>query len=431
MKTSITRRRFLGGTAATLGFWMGGCGSRAIPGTGRLNVGIIGCTGQGGSDRNDLLDTQLVNIVALCDVDEQARNHALRMAPKARLYSDYRKMLEQKDIDAVVVATPDHTHACATLAALRSGRHVYCEKPLAHSIEECRVMTQTAQQLKLVTQLGTQIHAGSNYRRVVEIIQSGAIGTVHEAHVFVDASWSQDRPAQLGVPAPAGFDWNLWLGPARQREYSPDYQPLIWRRWWSFGNGALGDFGCHYIDLPNWALKLPPPSRVRAHGPPVHSEWCPPWLELEYEFPARGELPAVKLFWYDGGRRPEIPKDLDPREWPSGVLFVGDGGQLMADYGNLRLLPEQQFKDFQPPTPTIPPSVGHHKEWVVACLNNQPLAPLCNFSYGGPLTESVLLGAVAYRCGRAIEWDSEKLTAVNAPETQHFIRSEYRKGWEL
>jgi len=421
-----------------MGYWVAMRYARGQEGTSssdKLNVALVGTAHRAGDDMNDLEKTGIVNFVALCDIDDHFLGAASRRFPKAKTYTDFRQMLEQKDIDAVMCGTPDHMHAWVTLAAMRSGRNVYCEKPLAHSLEEVRLVQETAHKLGRVTQMGTQIHAEPNYRRVVEIIQSGAIGPVNEVHVYISKNWFQDKPARLGMAPPSYIHWDQWLGPVPERPYSPDYLPETWRRWWAFGEGTIGDMACHYVDLPKWALKLGVPTKVRSEGPPVHIDWCPEYLHVEYEFPARGDMPAVKLTWSDGGHKPEVVSDtlkqLSKERWPDGVLFIGEKGMLLADYTRHRLLPHDQFKDYKPPEHTIPPSIGHHKEWVIACMKNEPLAPLCNFSYSAPLTEAVLLGAVAYRSGQPLEWDSENLKATNCPDADQFLRLRYRKGWNL
>ena len=437
MHRSVNRREFLKGTAAaTVGFWVANQYARGQAGTStgdKLNIAVIGVANRGGDNIDELEKSKVANLVALCDVDGNFLASAAKRFPKAKTYSDWRRMLDQKDIDAVLVATPDFMHAWATLAALRSGRHVYCEKPLAHSIQEVRLVTETARRENKVTQMGTQIHAGANYRRVVELIQGGAIGAVNEVHVFIPKSWSQDRPAREGVPVPPHLHWSLWLGPIPPRPYSPDYLPAVWRRWWAFGEGTLGDMACHYVDLPKWALNLGAPTKVSAEGPPVHPEWCPQWLQVNYEFPARGEHPPVKLTWYDGGKRPQLLEDLkiDKKRWPDGILFMGERGQLITNYDRHRLLPEEKYKDFTPPPHTIPESAGHHKEWILACMKNDPTAPLCNFSYSGPLSEAVLLGTIAYRTGQELEWDSEQITVKNVAGAEQFIKLKYRQGWVL
>src|SRR5207249_2732578 len=299
---------------------------------------------------DDLKEVSSENIVALCDIDDRYLDAAKQKYPRAKTYNDFRRLLDQRDIDAIVVGTPDHTHAVAAVAALKSGRHVYCEKPLARTVSETRIITDTARKQNRVTQIGTQIHAGSNYRRVVELVQSGAIGPVSEVHVWVSATYGgKDLPKET-PPVPPNLHYDLWLGPLDYLPYSPEYLPFKWRNWWAFGGGALADFGCHYMDLPHWALGLRAPlSAEVVAGPPVHPESTPPWLILRYEHPARGDKPPVKLFWYHGGKRPEPPvlsAELGEKWKGGGVLFIGSKGNLLADYGNHVLLPEKDFAGF-------------------------------------------------------------------------------------
>jgi predicted dehydrogenase len=320
--------------------------------------------------------------------------------------------------------------------ALRMGKHVYCEKPLAHSVYETRLVTDTARQQKRTTQLGTQIHAGDNYRRVVELVQSGLIGQVGEVHVWVAVNYGKGlaRPSDT-PPVPETLNWDLWIGPAPMRPYHPCYHPKAWRSWWDFGCGGLGDFGCHYMDLPFWALKLKYPTTIEAEGPPVHPEQTSPGLTVRYEYPARADLPPAKMTWYDGGNQPvQLPDILaqnkvDPKGWRSGVLFVGDKGMVLANYGTHLLLPKDKFALVERPPKTIPDSVGHHQEWINACLQGTPTT--CNFDYSGPLTETVLLGNVAYRTGEKIAWDAQNMKAINCPKAEAFLRCNYREGWSL
>ena len=439
MHTKWTRRDLL--RRAT---W-GGAGlvifsnSRLVRGTqanARLNVAGIGVGGRGADDVNGVGGE---NIVALCDVDHQHAAKTFERFPDAKRYKDFRKMLDemQDKIDAVVIGTPDHTHAPAAVMAMKLGKHCYCEKPLTHSVYEARVMADVARQKKLVTQMGTQIHADSNYRRVVELVQSGAIGKVPQVHVWLGANFTgPPKPTDMSQPdapgdhpaVPETLDWDLWLGPAAYRPYSPEYAPFKWRYWWNFANGQLGDFFCHYCDLAFWALKLRHPTSVEAEGP-VHPESAAKWTIARQEYPARGDLPAVTLTWYSGGGYPAIVKENNVPQWGSAVLFVGSDGMLIADYNKHQLLPAERFVGFQPPDPFIPDSIGHHAEWIEACKTGGPTT--CNFDYSGALTEAALLCNVALRTGRKLVWDAKNLKAVGCPEADAFIRRPYRQEWTL
>jgi predicted dehydrogenase len=393
----------------------------------KLNIGVIGVAARGGEN---LTGVSTENIVALCDVDEQRLNAAARNHPNAKLYTDFRRLIDQKDIDAIVVSTPDHTHAVASVRALKSGRHLYCEKPLARTISEARIVTDTARKEKRVTQIGTQIHAGKNYRRVVELVRSGVIGAVEEVHVWANSRWGGKEKSKETPPVPAHLHYDLWLGPVPRVPYHPEHVPYNWRQWWAFGGGSLGDFGCHYMDLPYWALDLRYPLSAEAEGPRVHPDSPPPWLIVRYAYPARGASPPVKLTWYHGGKQPEF---LDPellKKWVSGVLFVGQNGKmLLADYNRRLLLPEVEFAEFVPPQPFISDSIGHHQEWIRACKTGEQTT--CPFDYSGPLTEAVLLGNVAFRVGEKIDWDPKKLKARNCRDAEEFIQHHYRKGWKI
>jgi predicted dehydrogenase len=319
----------------------------------------------------------------------------------------------------------------ATVAALKRNLHVYCEKPLTHTVSEARIVAETTRQFKRVTQMGTQIHAGSNYRRVVELVKSGAVGPVREVHNWVGSVWKglpEGRPAET-PPIPDYLHWNLWLGPAPHRPYHPAYVPAAWRGWWDFGGGAMADMACHHMDLPFWALDMRHPLTIEAEGPPVNPETCPAWLIVRYEFPARGALPPVKLTWYNGDKRPPYITEGKLPPWGAGTLFVGEKGMLLADYDRHVLLPEKDFAEFKPPKPFITESIGHHNEWIEACKTGGPTT--CNFDYAGALTETVLLGNVAYRTGKKLDWDAKQLQARSCPEADRFIQHHYRQGWTL
>ena len=435
MKIIISRRNFLRQSlAATAGASLLSRNRlfAKISANEKLNIGVIGVHNRAAEDLNGVASQ---NIVALCDVDDGFLAQAQSKFPSAKTYSDFRRLLDRNDLDAVVVGTPDHTHAVATMAALKSGRHVYCEKPLAHTIAEVRAVTNEARRRKLVTQLGTQIHAGSNYRRVVELIQSGAIGKVREVHVWVGTSYGNVAVPTDTKPVPAGLHYDLWLGPVEFRPYHPEYLPFTWRNYWAFGGGSLADMACHHIDLPHWALNLNHPDSAEAEGPTVNAETTPPWLIVRYDYaerkPAAGDpgSPAVKLTWYHGGKRPpQFAGGLLPK-WGDGNLFVGDKGMLLADYSRHVLLPEKDFAGFTPPAKTIPESIGHHNEWIEACKGRG--ATTCRFDYSGPLTEAVLLGNVAFRSGKKLQWDQKSMSAPNCPEAEAFIHYHYRSGWSL
>ena len=392
----------------------------------KLNIAGIGA---GGMAAADLAQVATENIVALADVDDNTLQRAGKTYTKAEKYHDYRLLLEMEAhrIDAVVVGTPDHSHAPASLMAMRLGKHCFCEKPLAHSIYETRLMSQVAKEKNLATQLGTNVHASENFRRVVEVIQAGTLGKIHEAHVFCNKGWGGgERPKEAMIPPPH-LRWDLWLGPSPERPYGPKYHPADWRRWWDFGGGTVGDMACHLVDLPFWALGIRTPSKISAEGPPVHPETAPLGMIARYEFEAQGQQPACKLVWYDGEL---TPKEIAGHSIPGmGMMFVGEKGEMFADYGSYKLYPEKEFAGFKPPEPSIPRSIGHWREWLEACKKGTPTT--CDFDYAGALTETVLLGIVAYRTGKTIEWDAAKLEAKNCPEAAKILKPDFRPGWGL
>ncbi|MCA9262737.1 MAG: Gfo/Idh/MocA family oxidoreductase [Planctomycetales bacterium] len=391
----------------------------------KLNVGCIGVAAQG---EYNLSNVATENIVALCDIDSKRLAKAADRFPQAATYADFRKLLDRNDLDAVVVATPDHTHAVATVRALQKGLDVYCEKPLTHTAFETRRVREWTAKQKAVTQMGTQIHAGDNYRRVVEAIQAGMIGPVHRVHVWMK---NTVEPAQRVAAAepPEHVDYDLWTGPAPLRPYHPSHFHFNWRWWWDFGGGTLGDFGCHYMDLPFWALGLRYPTSVEAVGSKGYEgdNEPPDALRIDYHFPSRDAKPPVHMTWYHGEQRPGWTKADFGRE--SGVLFEGERGRLVADYGSHQAYLGND-QEVQPPPQTIAKSIGHHQEWIKACKERS--STTCNFDYSGALTESVHLGNVAYRAGqRHLRWDAEAFRITNHAEANDLLHQDYRQGWTL
>lgn len=443
--TPITRRQFTRGMLAAGALTTAPAFLRGKNLNDKLNVAIIGSGGRGGTSIDEISKLGQ-NLVAFCDVDTKNLNAAAAKFPGAKKYTDFRKMFDKGgDFDAVAISTTEHTHAFATMLAIQNGKHIYCEKPLTHDIWEARRIREAAAKTKLATQMGIQGHSSNNHRRVIEVLQSGAIGKIHEVHVWTSRAWgwqseeaakakdivyTPERPKDV-VPVPDTIDWDLWLGPAPERPYHSVYFPgPKWYRWWDFGNGTMSDLGSHLNDLPFWALKLRAPLTVEASGPPPHPEIAPASMSVTYEYGARGDVPPVKLTWHQGDNKPEIWKNGTIPQWTAGCLFIGDKGMLLSDYNKKHmLLPEKDFAGFQAPPETIPNSPGHWAEWVTACKTGSPT--MASFEYGGWLTEANHLGNVAYRTGKKLEWDAENIRAKNAPEADKYIRREYRKGWVL
>jgi predicted dehydrogenase len=453
------RRQFLKVSAlAGVGFWAAGgveAAQRRPAANDRLNVAIIGAGGQGAGNLRNIDITE--NIVALCDADDRRAAGSYKQHPRAARYADFRVMLEkQKDIQAVVVSTPDHTHAVASIMAMRMGKHCYCEKPLTHTVHEARLMREVAAKHKVATQMGNHGTADGTLRRGVEVIRSGALGEVREIHVWTNRPiWPQNIPRPKDrQEVPKGLHWDLWLGPSPDRPYHEAYVPFRWRGWWDFGTGALGDMACHTMNLPYMALlKDRPPIAVSADMDPKGNthidETAPMGCTVTYEFPAREKLPACRLLWYER-RLPERKLFLGQKPDPqrSGFLVIGSRGTMFSEHdygGTWRLLPVGDFANYQPPKPTLPraqpgpfrnpddPKMGrqsaHHAEWLAACKGGP--AAMSNFDYAGPFTEMILLGNVAMRVGKRIAWDSEKMRCVDMAAADRFIRPEYRKGWTL
>ncbi len=485
------RRSFLstaGRVAAGLVILPNSRSVRGYPANERLNIAVVGVGGMGAwnlahfAGENVEYSTGMrvkpssqpkmtgENIVAICDTDERSagesaprrRNppgHALARYGQAKKFNDYRQMLDEMDreIDAVVVSTPDHTHAPASLAAMQRGKHVYSEKPGAISVYEARMLAKLAAEKKVATQLGTQIHASDNFRRIVELVRGGAIGAVEECHIYVGGRRrTRERPTET-PPVPKGLHWDLFVGTAPYRPYHPTYSRGCggnWQGWWDFGIGGLGNTATHYFNLAFWALDLRYPISVEAEGPPPHPERSPEQIHVRYRFPARGEMPPVTLTWTRGDQLPPVVAENDFPDWAWGV-FVGTEGMLLVNYPQRMLWPADKFAKFQPPKPSIPPSigkeigrrpewmaaykhheewrrtaeVGHRAEWIAACKTGSPTSS--HFGYSGPLSEAVNLGVVAHRSGAKLEWDAENLRVTNSPEATALLRREYRAGWTL
>jgi len=441
--TGISRRYFLIGAAASVGALASRPAlaakhkPRKLSPNEKLNIAGIGVGGQGGNDIDNLKSE---NIVALCDVDDAYAGKVYKRYPNAKTYRDFRVMLEkQKDIDAVVVGTPDHLHAVVSMTAIQLGKHVYCEKPLTHSIHEARAIAEAAREAKVATQMGNQGQASEESRVLCELIWDGAIGNVREIHGWCNRNPSisprgMARP-QGSSPVPATLDWDLWLGPAPVRPYVEHvYQPFIWRGWWDFGTGVLGDIGCHNFSAIFKALKLGHPTTVEATStaaqcpPEVNNESAPTASIVYYEFPAVGDRPPVTLTWYDGGLMPHRPEELEPGlqfGGGDGMMYIGDKGKML----NHRIIPESRMKEHGPPPKKLPRSPGHYQEWINACKGGEPAG--ANFDFAGPLTEVVLLGNIAIRTGKKLSWDGPNMAITNVPEANPYINPPYREGWTL
>ncbi|MAV34284.1 MAG: oxidoreductase [Planctomycetaceae bacterium] len=429
MNDQLKRRRFLQSSAGLFAGLPYLAAGRVLGANQRLNVGVIGVGGRGAGD---LAGVASENIVALCDVNRNTLDAAAAKFPRARRYSDYRDCLEQQNLDAVVVATPDHHHAPATMRALKRGLHVYCEKPLTHTVQEARAIANATREAGVATQMGTQNHEHPGYLRLVELLQSGAIGSVHEVHVITDRPgnfWKQglERPTDE-LPIPAHLAWDHWLGPAARRSYHPAYVPFKWRGWWDFGCGAIGDMAIHLMDPAFWALELGGPVKVTSQGPPQHSQSGPTSMVTRFQFGQRGKLPPVDVVWYEGVAKPraEIAVELPM----NGSLFLGSQGRIAIQHGGFpTLLPKEKFVDYKAPDPYLPESPGHHRQWIEACKTGSRTGS--NFQYAGPFTEVVLLGNVAYRVGETIAYDPHKSEVTNLPKANALLTKSYRTGWEL
>lgn len=435
------RRQFLGLSAAATTFTIVPHHVLGAPGQPAANDKLnIASVGVGGMGSNDVQRVPSENIVAICDVDANHMARSAKLFPGAKTYSDFRKMLDtQKDIDAVMVATPDHNHAVVTMKALKMGKHVFCQKPLTHSVHEALEIAKAAEAAKVATQMGNQGQASEGARLVCEYIWAGAIGKVREIH-----SWSNRRPdiSPRGVPrpketppVPPTLDWDLWLGPAAQRPYHPTYLPFRWRGWWDFGTGVLGDIGCHNLSAAFKALKLGWPESVEAcsthwnAAPEIKNETAPLASIVTYRFAAEGDRPPILLRWYDGGMMPPLPEEVAPGR----NIFINDGTLIIGDKGmllNHRLLPEAKLKEFGKPPQKLERSPGHYQEWINACKGGKPAGS--NFvDHAGRLAAVVLMGNVAIRTQEKLYWDDKTLRFKNSDAANEQFNPPYREGWAL
>lgn len=457
ISTNLTRRQFVQGAAAAAAFTivpshvLGANGQ--TPPSEKLNIAAIGSGGMGSGNLSRCSDE---NIVALCDVDDERAAETYKKYPDVPQYHDFRVMLEkEKSIEAVIVATPDHTHAVAALAAMQLGKHVYVQKPLTHSLNEARRLTQAAHEYGVTTQMGNQGHSGEGNRLVCEWIADGAIGPVREVHTWTNRPvWPQGIPRPTEKPGvPDSLKWDLWLGPAPERPYHPIYAPFSWRGWYDFGTGAIGDMGCHILDGVFWALKLQSPTRVDASSANVwrmslgkqwgeftrSDETYPVGSVVTLYFPARGDMPPVKVVWYDGGLKPPRPEELEPGreigDGGGGSLFIGDKGKMIAGTygGSPRIIPESAMRAYQRPPKTIKRVKdgmdGHEKDWILAC--KEGTLPSSNFDMAGPLTEACLLGSLAVRLNRPLDWDGVNMKITNDEEANQYVHRQNRPGWDF
>lgn len=445
-ESKLNRRDFLGGAAALTAFSVmphyASAAQAASPNS-KLNLAGIGVGGMG---MVNLQNMEQENIIALCDVDDACAAKAIERYPNARRYKDYRILLEkEKDLDAVLIATPDHTHPVIAMAAMRAGKHVYCQKPLSNTIYEARQMAAVARETNVVTQMGNQGHSTDDMRRLCEWIWDGAIGLVREVHAWCSltyypwghAYWSTThgvKPDET-VDVPPTLDWDLWIGPAAMRPYHPCYHPAKWRAWWDFGCGMMGDRGVHTLDPVFWALKLGHPESVTATSTNLNDDTHPLASIVTYRFAQRGDLPPVKVIWYEGTEPPRPDELEEGRSLPAegGVLFKGDRGTLMCGvYGDSpQLIPYSLMQTYKQPAPSIPRVQGTHEQnWIDAIKKGQKACS--DFSYSGPLTEFSLLGNIAKRTpSKLLLWDGEAMKVKNDEKANRYIQKQYREGWTL
>ena len=426
---SISRRTWIQSSAAvSCGFWLGTTAEAKIPSANdKLNLAFIGVGGRGAANLGGLSKQ---NLVAFCDVDGTRAKAAFEKYPNVPRYTDYRKMLdnEAKNIDGVVISTPDHTHFHPAYQALQLGKHVYLEKPMAHNLWETRTLTELAKKQGVATQLGVQRHTLPNMHRSVELIQSGAIGDVTEVYCWVEGSRGMPGEPKDKPPIPANLDYELWTGPAPARPYHPSITPYGWRFWWDYGTGETGNWACHILDIPFWALDLKYPTRVTATGPKVDPLMTPKSMKTTFQFPASGSRGPIAMHWDHVANGPDVLRKHKLPNKGYNTLFIGSDGMLLTGFSKLKLYPEAKFADFEKPAASIPPSPGFYQEWITACQGGQPAT--CDFAYSGPLAEAALLGNLAYRSQQDFDWDSKNLQ-TSSNEANRWIKTPYKKGWEI
>ncbi|MCA9216043.1 MAG: Gfo/Idh/MocA family oxidoreductase [Planctomycetales bacterium] len=429
--TSHDRRQFVKTASAIAagGYWLSSSRKAFASANEKLDIGVIGVGGRGAGD---LAAVAHENIVALCDVDANRLGAAAEKHSGAKQYSDYRKLLQQENVDAVVIATPDHNHAPATVRALNRGLHVYCEKPLTHTVEEARVVAKLAAAKGVATQMGTQNHEHPGYRRLVELLKKQVIGQVSEVHIITDRPgtfWKQGLAVPEDKPAiPKHLNWDCWLGPAEERDYHPMFAPFAWRGWWDFGCGAIGDMAIHLMDPAFWGLNLGGKVRVSSFGPPAHPASGPTWMITRFDFEQRDKLAPCSVYWYEGEAQP--PRDIASELPMNGSLFIGEKGRIAIQHDKFpTLLPEGDFPEDSLPDAFLPESPGHHQQWINSCKTGSPTGS--NFSYAGPFTEVVLLGNIAYRVGEPIDYDPSNMEITNVRSANKLLTKKYRDGWEI
>jgi predicted dehydrogenase len=463
---NLNRRQFIARTASAVAAFsvvprhvLGG--PKFVAPSNKINIAIIGCGGQGRTNTRELFKFPDAQVIAVADPIEsenldgfyfrgdagrlplkaEVEKHHAGKAPNLKVaeYEDFRVMLDkEKAIDAILCATPDHQHAYACVAAMRQGKHVYCEKPLAHNVWEARLMSKVAKETGVATQMGNQGHSGDFIRQTCEMIWDGAIGDIREVHAWTSAGrWRKGFTGgpPSPEPIPKGVNWDLWIGPREMRDYSSGYTPVTWRDYWDFGTAPIGDFFCHNFDPACWALDLREPLSIEASAAGgVDSYIAPKGAFYTYRFGPRGKMPAVKFMWYEGGLMPERPEGLDEDDQlgagGNGILFIGDKGMITCGgwAGRPNLLPGSKEDSYKRPPKTLPRSKGHHRDWLDACKGGTPAS--ANFEYGAALTEVGLLGLVALRVGKKLSWDAKGMKARNAPGADKFLRETYRAGWE-